>query len=105
MTFSITILIYPTMQEINDIIIAINRLKEKVAELSSRIDNLSATPLQQLNAKYLDEASACKILHVCPRILAQMRSSREIPYIKIRRRFLYQASDLNDYLEKNCKKT
>ena len=92
------------MTEIFDIITAINHLTEKVTELSSKIDNMNAIPLPQTNEKYIDEAAACKILHVCPRLLAQMRTNKEIPFIKIHRRYLYLTSDLDDYLYKNCKK-
>ena len=93
------------MSEIFDIITAINRLRDKVTELSSKIDNLNASPLPLMNKKYIDEATACKILHVCPRILAQMRTNHEIPFLKIHRRYLYLTSDMDDYLYKNCKKT
>jgi hypothetical protein len=92
------------MSEIFDMINAINRLRDKVTELSSKIDNLYASPLPLIDKKYIDEATACKILHVCPRLLAQMRTNQEIPFIKIHRRFLYLTSDLDDYLYKNCKK-
>ena len=88
--------------EIFDIITAVNRLKEKVTELSSKIDNLTASPLQQLNKKYLDEAAACKLLRISPRTLAKMRNDGTIPFIRIRRRILYLASDLNDYLDHRC---
>ena len=74
-------------------------------DLSTKIDNLSASPLQQLNHKYLDEAAACKLLRVSPRTLARMRNDGIVPYIRIRRRILFLSSDLNDYLDKKCKKT
>ena len=90
--------------EIFDIIKAVNRLKDKVIELSGKIDALMKSPTQQLNSKFVDESAACKILHVCPRVLAQMRADKEIPYIKVRRRILFLASDLQEYLEKNCKR-
>jgi hypothetical protein len=93
------------MTETFDIINAINRLRDKVTELSSKIDYMNASPLPLIDKKYIDEATACKILHVYPRILVQMRTNQEIPFIKIRRRFLYLTSDLDDYLYKNCKKT
>lgn len=91
------------MIEVFDIITAVNRLKEKVIELSGKIDSLMKSPTQQLNVKFVDEAAACKILHICPRVLAQMRTDKEIPFIKVRRRILFLASDLEEYLEKNCR--
>jgi hypothetical protein len=50
--------IYSIMQKIYDIIIAVNRLRERIVDLTSKIYNLSASPLQQLNKKYLNEATA-----------------------------------------------
>ena len=91
------------MQEIYDIITAINRLKDKTKELSDKIDFLAKSPSQQLTNKYLDIDAACKILHLSYRTLAKMRIDGTIPFIKIRRRILYEASDLHEYLEKNCK--
>jgi hypothetical protein len=92
------------MEEIFEIVKAVNRLVDKVLELSSKIDFLSKSPSQQLSAKFVDEAAACKILHVRPRVLAQMRANKEIPYIKNHRKILYLASDLQEYLESNCKR-
>ena len=89
--------------EIFDIIVAVNRLKEKIMDLSSKIDNLAASPSQQLNKKYLDEVAACKLLRVSPRTLARMRTAGTIPYIRIRRRILFHSSDLNDYLDNKCR--
>jgi len=88
--------------EIFDIITAVNRLKEKIMDLSKKIDYLSESQSQQLNRKYLDEAAACKLLRVSPRTLAKMRADGTIPYIRIRRRILYLTSDLNDYLDHSC---
>ena len=90
--------------ELFDVITAVNRLKDKVIELSCKIDSLTKSPVQQLTAQYADEAAACKILHIRPRALAKMRAEKEIPFIKVRRKILYLASDLQDYLQKSCKR-
>ena len=92
------------MQEIYDIVTAINRLKDKTKELSDKIDYLSKSPSQQLTSKYLDIEAACKILHLSYRTLSKMRIEGSIPFIKIRRRILYKASDLHAYLENNCRR-
>jgi len=90
--------------EVFDIITAVNRLKDKVIELSCKIDSLTKSPVQQLTAQYADEAAACKILHIRPRALAKMRADGSIPFIKVRRKILYLASDLQEFLERNCKR-
>ena len=92
------------MQEIYDIVTAVNRLKDKTKELSDKIDYLSKSPSQQLTAKYLDNDAACKILHLSYRTLYNMRADGTLPYIKIRRRILYKASDLHAYLENNSRR-
>lgn len=92
------------MIEFNDIVLSINRLRDKITELSAKIDYLSKTPTFQLSQKYVDDAAACKILHMSPRTLAKMRTSGTIPFIKFRRRILYLASDLHFYLENHSKK-
>ena len=89
------------MEEIFELIKAFNRLKEKVIEISGKIDLLMKTIPQQPAGKYVEEADACKILRVCSRVLAQMRAEGAIPFIKHHRKILYMVSDLNDYLEKN----
>jgi len=94
-------LVTPKTPAMHKIIVAINQLKVTIMELSAKVDNLAKSPSQQLTAKYLDNVAAGKILHVGPRTLAKMRADGTIPFTKIRRRILYEASDLNLYLEKN----
>lgn len=91
------------MDEIFELIKAFNRLKEKIIELSAKIDQFLKSPPQP-SSKFVDEGEACKILHVCPRVLARMRADKAIPFIKSHRKILYLSSDLDDYLEKNCKR-
>jgi excisionase family DNA binding protein len=90
--------------EIFDIIIAVNRLKEKVGELGNKIDFLAKSPNLTESTKYVDEAAACKMLRVKPRTIAKMRSEGTLPFIRIRRHIIYLASDLTEYLDKNCKR-
>jgi excisionase family DNA binding protein len=93
------------MIEFNDIVVAINRLREKIIELASKIDHLSKSPSPMLKSKYIENSDACRILCMSKRTLARMRSEGTIPYIKLRRRILYHAADLHEYLESKCKKT
>lgn len=91
------------MEEIFELIRAFNRLKEKVVEISGKIDSLLKTPPQQPDSKYEEEAGACKILKISPRTLAKLRSEKKIPYIKHRHKILYLVEDLHKYLERNIK--
>jgi len=86
------------MEEIFALIKAFNRLEEKVAALSVKVDILVKSPFRKVT---LDENGACKLLGVSARTLARLRSEGEIPFIKIRRRTIYRASDLYRYLKNN----
>ncbi|HEY3390192.1 MAG TPA: helix-turn-helix domain-containing protein [Prolixibacteraceae bacterium] len=92
------------MIEIFQVIAALNRLKQTVNELGSKIDYLSKSPSQQLGQKYMDNEAAAKALHVSLRTLAKMRADGSIKFSKVRHKVLYRASDLNEYLQKNCKR-
>ena len=73
-------------------------------ELSTKVDYLAKSPSQQLSAKYLNNEDASRILHISRRTLAKMRNDGAIPYIKVRRRILYEASDLQSYIQSNSKR-
>ena len=88
------------MSEIFDIIVAVNRLKDQVKELASRIDSLCKNPSAIAFAKYVDEAAACKILNLSSRELRKMRCADELTFIRFHRRIMYPVESLNQYLEK-----
>lgn len=91
------------IDEIFQIISAVNRLKDTISELCSKIDFLSKSPALKAAPKYLNEDAACELLRVSPRTLAKMRADGSIPFIKSHRKILFLASDLHEYLESNCK--
>jgi len=86
------------------LIVAVNRLKDEIRELASQMESFSKSPSQQLTRKYLDNEAACAILHVSNRTLYKLRSEGEIPFITIRRKIIYQASDIYQYIEDKLKK-
>jgi hypothetical protein len=93
------------MEEIFELIKAFNRLKDKILEMSTKIDLFLKSSSQQSSVlqksdEYVEEEGACRILHVCPRTLAKLRANRSIPYIKQGRNCLYLAGDLYEYLER-----
>jgi excisionase family DNA binding protein len=87
------------MNEIFDIIIAVNRLKEQVKELNDRINNICKDPSQITFSKNLDEAAACKILKVSPDQIYRMRKRGEIEFIRYHRKILYPTESLHKYLD------
>jgi excisionase family DNA binding protein len=88
----------------HEIICAINRLKERIMDLASQVEFLAKSPSQQLTRKYLDTESACKILHVSDRTLLKMRNEGAIPFSRIRRRILYEANDIHNFIESRFRK-
>jgi hypothetical protein len=95
------------MSEIFDIISAVNRLKDHVTFLTTRVDKLSDRvddlskypPLIALNG-LVDESVAAKYLHLSYRELRRMRSNGEIPFKKFHRKILYDVDDIRAYLNK-----
>jgi hypothetical protein len=93
------------MSEIFEIIKAVNRLTDKVIENSGKIDSLlsafSRQPSQDLNGQYVNEETACAILHRCPNTLLNLRKNGDLPYLKVGKKVLYKLSDLKSFLENN----
>jgi hypothetical protein len=87
------------MSEIFDIISAVNRLKEQVAELISRIDYLCKYPSLIASDQYVDEQTACKLLHLSSLTLWRMRQNGEITFTRSHRKILYSVSSIRQYLD------
>ena len=86
------------MSEIFDIIIAVNRLKDQVKELNARIDNLCKYPSLIAFDKYVDQPTACKLLHVGRSKLIRMREAGAISFTCNNRQILYPVSAITKYL-------
>jgi len=87
----------------HEFIVALNKLKDQVRDLTSQVEFLSKSPSQQLTRKYLDTEAACTILHVSDRTLYKMRTRGELPFIRLHRKIIFQASDIHQYLERNLR--
>ena len=92
------------IDEVFEIISAVNRLKDKVGELCTKFDSHLKVPDQEPESKYVEESGACKILKISPRTLAKLRAENKILYIKNGHKILYLASDLDKYLTQNIKR-
>ena len=86
------------MTEIFDIIIAINKLRQEIADLSATIKNLCKNPSRLPLDKYVDEVTACKMLHLKPSGMRSMRAAKEITFIRSHRRVMYHIDALQKYL-------
>jgi hypothetical protein len=89
------------MNEIFDIINAVNHLKDRVDDLDARIAFLCKYPSMVNFNDYVDEQAACKFLHVSSSKIYQMRRKGEIPYFRGSRKILYPVTGLVEYLSNN----
>ena len=89
------------MKEIFDIINAVNRLNNRMDDLDARIAFLCKYPSLVAFNDYVEEGVACKLLHVSPGKIYQMRKKGEIPYFKDKRKILYPVKNLTEYLASN----
>jgi len=87
------------MEEVFEVVKAVNRLTDHVVVLTSRIDSHIKAHENEHNPKYVDEASACEILFIKPRTLAKLRSDGLIPYRKIGKKNIFLSADLYNYLD------
>jgi hypothetical protein len=87
------------MTEIFDIITAVNRLKDRVDDLDSRIALLCKYPSLIAFNDWVEEEAACRILHVCKSKIYRMRRRKEIPFFKDQRKVLYPVFGLVEYLK------
>ncbi len=89
--------------ELFDIIKAVNRLADKIGENTGKIDlvlaALTQVPARELNNQYVNEDTACVILHRCPNTLRILRRQGDLPYLKVGKKVLYKLSDLKAFLE------
>lgn len=89
------------MNEIFDIVNAVNHLKDRVDDLDSRIAFLCKYPSLVAFNDYVEEAAACRLLHVSPGKIYRMRQKGEIPYFRGKRKILYPVKGLAEYLSRN----
>lgn len=89
--------------EVFEVIKAVNRLKDKVTDLSSRIWEIQRT-LPYVRQEYWTEKEACEYLRISKRSLFKLKAQHKIAFIKSSRTVLYRPCDLDDYLMKFCLK-
>ena len=91
--------------EVFEIIKSVNRLADKVIEVSVKVDVLLASftkaPSQDLTNQYVNEDTASGILRRCPNTLLNLRKKGELSFIKVGKKVLYKLSDLKAYLDNN----
>ena len=96
------------MEEIFEIVKAVNRLGDKIKDVSGKVDivldTLSQSPTRELANHYVNEETASAILKRCPRSLQRLRRSGELSFTRAGKKALYKIDDLKEFLEKTaCK--
>lgn len=88
------------MSEIFDIIVAVNKLKDKITELTSRIDFLCKYPSIIVSEKLVDEKIAQKMLHCGRSTLYAMCQNGEIAFCVQHHKRLFYVDSINQYIAK-----
>jgi hypothetical protein len=89
------------MSEIFDIIVALNKLKEQVYQLSVRLDTIIKNPDKFRANKFYDEYTVCKLLQVNYRSLLRLRNNGFLPFFRFNRHVVYLVSDIEKFITQN----
>ena len=61
----------------------------------------SAPSQAKIEPEAVDERTTAKIIGVSPRTVFTLRTTGELPHVKVRGRVLYLMSDIRDFLQRN----
>jgi hypothetical protein len=86
------------MEEMYEIIKAVNRIKSPIDTLTSKIDDLCKYPSLVAYKKNVYEQTAADLVGISVRELQRMRKKGEITYVMHHRRISCLVSDINQYL-------
>ena len=87
------------MDENYEIVKKLNRLESTIDEMNARIDFLCKFPSIIDFEKYVDEPSACRILHISINTLYRLCKAGKIAFVNDKRKILYAKEDIFKYLE------
>lgn len=89
------------MEEIFEIVKAINAMGDKLSDLSKKTETIYRT-LPYVPQEYFSEQDACEYLRMSKRSLARLRSKHKVKYIYSNRKIRYRPADLDEYLTTYC---
>ena len=87
------------MDEMYHIVKSLNRIESSVYEVGAKLDFLCKFPSIIDFEKYVDELSACKILHVSLSTMYRMRRKGKIAFVHDKRRILYAKEEIFKFME------
>ena len=86
------------MTEIIDLLLA---LSQEIKDLKARIELLRHSRAEVLKDSWIDNQDVLQTLHISKRTLQTFRDNGTLPYSKIKGKFYYKVSDVEQLLQDN----
>jgi len=84
-----------------DLIPMLLALSQEIKEIKMMVQLLRQSRAVVLNDSWLDNQEVLQLLHISLRTLQTLRSNGTLPYSKIRGKFYYKVSDIEQLLQEN----
>ncbi|MBB6680051.1 helix-turn-helix domain-containing protein [Aequorivita sp. 609] len=84
-----------------DLIPMLLALSQQIKEIKMMVQLLRQSRAFVLNDSWLDNQEVLQLLHISLRTLQTLRSNGTLPYSKIRGKFYYKVSDIEQLLQEN----
>ncbi len=86
------------MTEIIDLLLA---LSQEIKDLKARIELLRHSRAEVLKDSWIDNQDVLQTLHISKRTLQTFRDNGTLPYSKVKGKFYYKVSDVEQLLQDN----
>lgn len=86
------------MTEIIDLLLA---LSQEIKDLKARIELLRHSSAEVLKDSWIDNQDVLQTLHISKRTLQTFRDNGTLPYSKVKGKFYYKVSDVEQLLQDN----
>lgn len=86
------------MTEIIDLLLA---LSQEIKDLKARIELLRHSRAEVLKDTWIDNQDVLQTLHISKRTLQTFRDNGTLPYSKVKGKFYYKVSDVEQLLQDN----
>lgn len=86
------------MTEIIDLLLA---LSQQIKDLKARIELLRHSRAEVLKDTWIDNQDVLQALHISKRTLQTFRDNGTLPYSKVKGKFYYKVSDVEQLLQDN----
>ena len=86
------------MTEIIDLLLT---LSQEIKDIKARIELLRHTRSEVLKDAWIDNQDVLQTLHISKRTLQTLRDNGTVPYSKVKGKFYYKVSDIEQLLQDN----